>query len=163
MKKDTFTVLEFHKKYPDDNACIQEIFENRYGTLKVCPACKKNTNFTRVSDRKCWACQWCGHQLHPLADTIFHKSDTPLTKWFFAIYLFANSKNGVAAKELERQLGVTYKTAWRIAKQIRLLMDQSHPVLSGTVEADETYVGGRPRRDGKPHATGRGTKKIPVI
>ena len=84
----------------------------------------------------------CGYQLHPLADTIFHKSETPLKSWFYAIFLFANSKNGVAAKELERQLGVTYKTAWRMAKQIRMLFKSPARKLSKTVEMDDTYVGG---------------------
>jgi hypothetical protein len=78
-----------------------------------------------------------------LAGTIFHKSDTPLKSWFFAIYLFGTAKNGVSTKELERHLGVTYKTAWRIAKQIRLLMQQNSKLLGGIVEADETYVGGK--------------------
>jgi len=84
----------------------------------------------------------CGYQLHPLAGTIFHKSDTPLTLWFFAIFLFANSKNGVSAKEIERHLGVTYKTAWRIAKQIRRLLGSGGEPLSGVVEIDETFIGG---------------------
>jgi transposase len=142
MKQEVFTILQFQERYPDDDTCLEEIFQNRYGATKICPDCGKQTNFSKVEGRKCWACQWCGFQLHPLADTIFHKSDTSLVKWFFAIYLFASSKNGVAAKELERQLGVTYKTAWRMAKQIRLLFEENKSKLSGIVEADETYVGG---------------------
>lgn len=138
-----YTIIEFHAQYPDDSACLAEIFKNRYGSLKVCPDCKKDTKFYRVSKRKCYACQYCGHQLHPLAGTIFHKSGTSLYKWFFAIFLFANSKNGVSGKELERQLGVTYKCAWRMAKQIRLLFSKSGGKLSKIVEVDETYVGGR--------------------
>ncbi len=147
MKQEVFTILQFQERYQDEDTCLEEVFQNRYGALKACPDCGKETTFSKVSGRKCWACQWCGFQLHPLADTIFHKSDTPLLKWFFAIYLFASSKNGVAAKELERLLGVTYKTAWRMAKQIRLLFDENKSKLSGIVEADETYVGGK--RHGK--------------
>jgi transposase len=142
-----FTILEFQAQYQDEDTCLEEIFQNRYGALKACPDCGKQTNFSKVEGRKCWACQWCGYQLHPLAGTIFHKSNTPLIKWFFAIFLFANDKNGVSAKSLERKLGVTYKTAWRMAYQIRLLFDQANTKLSGTVEADETYVGGK--RHGK--------------
>ena len=92
-----------------------------------------------------YECQWCGHHLHPMAGTIFHRSHTSLQKWFYAIYLFTTSRHGVAAKELQRQLSVTYKTAWRMAHQIRKLMakaDGEWP-LSGTVEADETYIGGK--------------------
>src|SRR5690606_12645201 len=106
---------------PDDDACLQELFEHRYGHLQTCPNCQKPTKFYRVKARKCYKCAFCAYELHPTADTIFHKSSSSLKNWFFAIYLFANSKNGVSAKELERHLGVTYKTAWRMAKQIRLL------------------------------------------
>ena len=142
---DKFTFKDFNEKYPDDNACLSEIFENRYGHLKTCPSCKKETKFHKVSDRKCYACQYCGFQIHPLANTIFHKSETSLKSWFYAIFLFANSKNGVSGKELQRQLGVTYKTAWRIAKQIRLLFSSDIRKLSNTVEANETYIGGKGR------------------
>jgi transposase len=159
MKKEKFTVKQFQEKYPDDNACLHEIFLNRYGDLKTCPACNKITTFYKVKNRKCYACQFCGHQLHPLANTIFHKSETPLKNWFTAIYLFASSKNGVSAKELERQLGVTYKCAWRMAKQIRMLFSQSDTKLQDTVEADETYVGGKAQ--GK---RGRGAEnKTPIF
>lgn len=154
-----FTIKDFNTKYTSEDVCLHEIFTNRYGSLKKCPSCKEETKFHKVTDRKCYACQWCGYQLHPLAGTIFHKSDTSLKSWFYAIFLFANSKNGVSGKELERQLGVTYKTAWRMAKQIRLLFGAYNRQLSKTVEVDETYVGGF--RHG---TTGRGAKgKTPVF
>lgn len=157
-----FTVQQFHKKYPNDDVCLQEIFNHRYGSIESCPNCSKPAKFYRVKNRKCYKCAFCGHELHPLADTIFHKSSTSLKNWFFAIYLFSNSKNGVSAKELERHLGVTYKTAWRMAKQIRLLFDnqdQDGTPLDGIVEADETYIGGK--RRGK---RGRGAEgKTPII
>lgn len=145
-----FTIKQFNDQYPTDDACLDAIFKNRYGALRRCPACTKRTTFYRVKSRKCYACQSCGYQLHPLADTIFHKSETPLKSWFYAIFLFANSKNGVAAKELERQLGVTYKTAWRMAKQIRTLFKSPARKLSKTVEIDDTYIGGiRPGKRGR--------------
>jgi transposase len=154
-----FTIQDFNAKYFHEEVCLHEIFTNRYGDLKKCPSCKEETKFHKVTDRKCYACQWCGYQLHPLAGTIFHKSETPLKSWFFAIFLFANSKNGVSGKELQRQLGVTYKTAWRMAKQIRLLLQHSRGPLSNTVELDETYYGGRTH--GK---TGRGASgKTPIF
>lgn len=157
-----FTIKQFHQKYPDDDACLNEIFQNRYGVLTECQQCSKPFKYYRVKNRKCFKCAFCANELHPLADTIFHKSSTSLKNWFFAIFLFSNSKNGVSAKELERHLGVTYKTAWRMAKQIRLLFadqDINDVLLKGTVEADETYVGGR--RRGK---RGRGAEgKTPVI
>ena len=156
-----FTIRQFNERYPTEDACLGEIFANRYGALKKCPACKKDTNFYKVKGRKCYACQWCSHQLHPLAGTIFHKSETPLKSWFYAIFLFANSRNGVSAMELQRQIGVTYKTAWRMAKQIRKLFGKPKKGkrLSKTVEVDETYYGAR-----KPGKRGRGAAgKTPII
>lgn len=155
-----FTVKDFNEKYANDDVCLDEIFKARYGEDKiVCPNCNKESNFYRITTKKVYGCQFCGHQVSPTAGTIFHKSPTSLKNWFFAIYLFSVSKNGVSAKELERQLGVTYKCAWRMAKQIRLLFSQSQDILSGVVEADETYIGGK--GTGK---RGRGAEnKTPVI
>jgi len=153
-----YTIKDFKRDFPNDDVCLDYIFGQRYGKDSVCPKCGK-TGFYRVSDRKCYACAWCGHQIHPLANTIFHKSSTKLTDWFFAIFVMSQSKNGVSAKEIERHLGVTYKTAWRIQKHIRGLMKQDKPMLSGTVEIDETYVGGKRRG-----TRGRGAEgKTPVI
>lgn len=140
-----FTIKDFNRMYPDDTACLNEIFKNRYGHLRTCPGCKKETTFYKVKGRKCYACQYCGYQISPLADTIFHKSSTSLRNWFYCLYLFSVSKNGVSAKELERQLRVTYKCAWRIAKQIRLLFKQNKELLTDIVEIDETYIGGKRR------------------
>lgn len=154
-----FTVNDFNLQYPDPDACLDEIFKQRFGQLEECPKCKNKAKFYKVSDRKCYACQFCGHQLHPLAGTIFHKSPTPLKSWFYAIFLFSTSKNGVAALELQRHLGVTYKCAWRIAKQIRLLMVQKSSLLKGTVEADETYIGGK----GKNNKRGRGAENKTAV
>ena len=111
------------------------IFKARYGEIH------DFNKFYRVTSRKCYAHSEDGKQLHPLAGTIFHKSSTPLTLWFHAIFLFSQSKNGVSAKELERQLGVTYKCAYRIGQQIRKLMKEESMKLYGTVEADESYIG----------------------
>lgn len=141
--KEKFTIKDFNKMYPDDDSCLNEIFENRYGYLRKCPSCNKKTKFHRVKNRKCYACQYCGYQISPLSNTIFHKSSTSLKNWFYSLFLFSVSKNGVSAKELERHLGVTYKCAWRIAKQIRLLFKQNKKLLSNIVEVDETYIGGK--------------------
>lgn len=152
-----YTIQEFNKQFPDEVACLDEMFKKRYGDIVKCPKCDKKTTFYRVKSRKVYACQFCGHQLSPLAGTIFHKSPTALKLWFFAIFLFSASKNGVSAKELQRQLGVTYKTAWRMAYQIRKLMEPDDFKLDGTVEVDETYIGGY-RKGG--HG---GKGKTPVI
>lgn len=153
-----YTHDQFMKDYPDEDTCLDTIFQERYGDVTDCPSCGViDTKFYKVSGRKCYACMHCGYQLHPLAETIFHKSATPLTKWFYAIYLFSVSKNGVAAKELERHLGVTYKTAHRMARLIRSLMSETNGKIGGNVEADETYIGG------VSDSKGRFKNKTPVL
>ncbi|MEI6481640.1 MAG: IS1595 family transposase [Candidatus Saccharibacteria bacterium] len=150
MKIPRFTIDAMHEQFPDDNACLDFMFEQFYGELTACPRCGVvKPRFYRVKKRKCYACNDCGYQLSPLANTIFHKSETSLKKWFYAIYLFGVGKNGVSAKEIERHLGVTYKTAWRMAKQIRLMMQEDRNMLSGIVEADETYIGGKTKIERK--------------
>jgi transposase len=154
------TIKDFEARYPDEDTCLDDIFKRRYGHFNQCPDCLKPFAFYRVRGRKCYACQYCSYQIHPLSGTIFHKSETPLKLWFFAIFLFSASKNGVAAKELERQLGVTYKTAWRMAKMIRTLFeDDEDELLGDMVEVDETYVGGKAKG-----TRGRGADgKTPVV
>jgi transposase len=140
--------LEFSKQYPDDNAVLQDVFSLVYGDLKACPGCERETKWHRVKMRKCYACQHCGHQLYPLAQTPMKDTKLPLVAWYYAIFLFSVSKNGVSSKELQRQLGVSYPTAHRIHKKLRGLMVDQDMVLDGTVEMDETLVGGR-KRGGK--------------
>lgn len=143
-----YTIHQFNQKFPTENACLDFVFRQRTQELTHCPKCGTEFCYYRVRNRKCYECKDCANQIHPLAHTIFHKSETPLRSWFFAIYLFSVAKNGVAAKELQRHLGVTYKTALRIGRKIRELMEQSGDRLSGIIEADETYIGGKHRREG---------------
>jgi transposase len=143
MKSERYTFKEFNRQFPDDAACLDYIFDARHPDGGLCQSCGRTNTFHRVATRRCYSCANCGHQIHPCEGTIFHKSSTSLKSWFFAMFLMTSSKNGVSAKELERQLGVTYKTAWRMAHQIRKLMNQGGDMLSGVVEADETYIGGR--------------------
>lgn len=140
-----YTYKHFKELYPNDGACLDKVFQNRFGDLEFCPKCGAQTKFYRVKKRQSYACMHCGYQLFPLSGTIFRKTTTPLIDWFYVIYQFSTSKNGVSAKKIERDLGVTYKTAWRICKQIRLLMQQEANELSGVVETDETYMGGYKR------------------
>lgn len=141
-----FTVKQFNERFPDDETCLEYLFKQVYGTMSACQKCGiVNPSYYRVRGRKCFECKDCGNQIHPLANTIFHKSSTSLRDWFYVIFLFSVAKNGVSAKELERHLGVTYKTAWRIAKHVRMLMLEGNNPLSGVVETDETYIGGRQR------------------
>lgn len=168
MKQPKLTKKEFEKLFPDDNSCLEYIFQKKYANIKECPKCNKPFKYHKLHGKKLYSCQYCGHNMAPTALTIFHKSSTSLKDWFYAIYLFSVSKNGVSGKELERQLGVTYKTAWRMAKQIRKLCQEEIKPLQNTVEADETYYGGKEANkhyDKKtPNTQGRSTKtKAPVI
>ncbi|MBA1142260.1 IS1595 family transposase [Mesorhizobium neociceri] len=140
-----YTFKEFQAEYPDDAACLAKLMEINYGGTHItCPDCGVEANFYPMTKRKAYACQECGYHIYPCAGSIFHKSRTNLTKWFFAMYLMTSTRHGVAAKEVERQIGVTYKCAWRMCHELRKLMataDYRGP-LSGHVEVDETYVGG---------------------
>ncbi len=133
-----YTIKHFNNQFPDDNACLDYIFKYKYPDLK---------GYYRVKGRKCYTNSKNTH-IYPLVGTIFENSSTSLRSWFYAMFLFSVSKNGVAAKEIERHVGVSYKTAWRMAKQIRTLMNDSI-ALSGIVEVDETYIGGRRRMSSK--------------
>jgi hypothetical protein len=143
------TVREFFERYPTDDACLTHIMEVRYGQRHVCGACGVEGTFHKLAERKAFSCSSCGDHVYPCAGTIFQDSRTPLTVWFYAIYLFVATRHGVSGKELERTLGVTYKTAWRIGHQIRILMElaDGFEMLKGHVELDETVVGGRQSRD----------------
>ncbi len=150
-----YTLNDFKAEYPNDRACLLAVLENRYGD--TCPRCGViGVKFHPVTGRKSFVCSECDKFISPLADTIFRKSETSLWNWFYAIYQFSVSKNGVSAKELERSLGVTYKTAWRMCKQIRLLMEQDNDKLAGEIEVDETYAPSRKH----PRRIGRSNKQI---
>lgn len=151
-----YTFLQFRNQYPNDEACLDSIMARK--ALKACPGCGvEGAKFHRIEGRRAYACQWCGHHVYPCAGTVFEKSSTPLTLWFHAMYLMTSTRNGVSAKELQRQLGVTYKCAWRIGHQLRLLMAARDKAttpeqLSGHVEVDETLIGGHVHG---PKANGR--------
>jgi transposase len=154
-----YTVKDFNADFQTDADALEFVFKMRWPKGAKCKCGKKGARFYPIRGRKCYCCSKCGYQISPTAGTIFHKSETPLKSWLFAMFLISNSKNGVSAKELQRQLGVTYKTAWRMAHQIRKLMQGDGGILKGICEADETYIGGKHK--GK---RGRGSEnKVPVI
>ena len=155
------TFYQFQKLFPDDAACLEHMLVTRYGGRRFhCPKCGALSNFYRLQRHPAYICQHCQYNLYPCVGTPMERSHTPLHKWFYAMYLFSTSRHGISAKELQRQIGVTYKTAWRMAHEIRKYMaevDDEHP-LDGDVEADETYVGGK--RLGK---RGRGASNKAVV
>lgn len=140
-----YTLKDFKTEYPDDAACLRAVLENRYGD--TCPRCGVvGVKFHPITGRKGFVCSECDRHIYPLADTIFRKSETSLWNWFYAIFQFSTHKNGYAATTLQRELGVTYKTAWRMCRQIRLLMAQEGIMLGDKdtpVETDETYAPSR--------------------
>lgn len=138
-----YTLRDFNSQFPDDAACLEFLFRARWPEGVSCVTCGRVTPHHRRSDRPQYACQDCGRDIAPMARTIFHKSETSLRLWYYAIYLMAQTRCGISAKQLERELGVTYKTAWRMFRQIRTLMGEDIRNLGNEVEADETYVGGR--------------------
>src|SRR3954469_10142152 len=137
----TYSLMEFMREFPDDAACLEHLWRTRYspdGTHAECPKCERTRVFKRYATkqgRQAWTCTGCGHHVHPTAGTIFHKSSTSLQLWFYAMYLMASTRCGISAKHLERELGVNYKTAWRMLNKIRNeLMDQDGDApLSGDV------------------------------
>jgi transposase len=133
----------------------------RFGEYLDCPKCGKHSRFARLRHMPAYTCPWCGHHIHPMVGTPFMRTRTSLQSWFYAIYLFSTSRHGVPAKELQRQLGVSYKTAWRMGHEIRkhMAVVDGDDSLSGIIEADETYIGGR-RRGGK---RGRGAAGKTVV
>ncbi|MCX7171293.1 MAG: IS1595 family transposase [Proteobacteria bacterium] len=144
---DKYTFKQFQAQFPNDDACLVSILKRRYPVDDVCPHCGVVGKLTRIEGRRAFACKE-GCHIYPCVDTVFEKSSTSLTLWFHAMYLMTATRNGVSAKELQRQLGVTYKCAWRIGHQLRELMaardaeNNSEP-FTGHTEVDETYIGGK--------------------
>lgn len=163
-----YSLMDFKREFPDDAACLHFLWRNRFaqgadGHSAACPKCAQERRFHRLTGHPAYSCDTCGHHLHPTAGTIFEKSSTSLWLWFYAVFLTASTRNGLSAKQLERQIGVTYKTAWRMLNLIRNnLMTMDESPLAGKVEVDETYVSGRRRRapDGRP---GPRSHKTPVF
>ena len=141
-----FSVRQFFARFPNDEACLEHIMSVRHGLRRTCRKCGViDSTFHRLAKRPAYACAHCGDHVYPCAGTVFQDTRTPLTVWFYAIYLFVTTRHGVSGKELQRQLGVTYKTAYRIGMQIRKLIGgvDEFVALKGHVEIDEAYVGGR--------------------
>lgn len=152
-----YDISKFKKDFPDDRTCLEYVFSQKFPG-RGCP-CKKEKLYP-LKGRKSYLCPSCLRHVAPLKGTIFEKSRTPLSSWFLAIYLTSQTKNGISSAELQRLLGVTYKTAWRMNSKIRSLLTQNSKPLFGIVEADETYMGWR---RGQPINGPRAIRKTPVL
>src|SRR5271165_5190632 len=146
------TINDFNSRFPDDDACLEAIKEMRFPDgYAECEKCQQQRKHHRVTGRPAFACDYCGSMISPMAGTIFHKSTTSLRTWFYAMYLMASTRCGISAKQIQRETGVTYKTAWRMFKQIRSLLSEPDMQLEGlSIEMDETGVGGTTQRKGQP-------------
>ena len=140
------TYTEFMQLFPTNDACLDYLKERFYPNGTECPHCHKASKFHRIKGRSAYSCQFCGTHVYPTAATIFHKSTTSLQLWFWAIFLMSSTRCGISAKQLEREIGVTYKTAHRMFKQIRTLLLQDDELLGGEVEVDETAGGAKHAR-----------------
>jgi transposase-like protein len=159
-----YSMRDFNNEFPNDSACLDYIAAQRLPEgIGMCPACKVERKHHRVGNRTAYACDHCGHHFYPLTGTIFEKSSTPLKTWFYAMYLMGSTRCGISAKQVQRETGVTYKTAWRMFNQIRTLLSDGDLQLEGsTVEVDETYMGGRRKGNrGRPMTGDK--KKVPVV
>jgi len=140
-----FTVNDFNAKFPDNEACLEFLKEKRWpGGIAYCGKCEQERKHHRVTGRPAYACDYCGSMISPMAGTIFEKSSTSLRLWLYAMYLMGSTRCGISAKQIQRETGVTYKTAWRMFKQVRSLLSEGDMQLEGDrVEMDEAYFGGK--------------------
>lgn len=164
------TFFDLLKRFPTEKSIIDHFITVRYKGNICCHHCGSIKVYRKFTEHKNFKCGDCNNSFSVFKDTIFEDSSTDLIKWMFAIHLFLNGKKGISGCQLQRELGVTYKTAWRMLQQIRIAMGNTgmKTLFEGCVEMDETYVGGKPRRtnyaaDMPKAKRGRGTKKTPVV
>jgi transposase-like protein len=152
-----YTLVDFRRDFPDDEACLQWLWRQQYsqdGAHAFCQRCRTETAFKRYKtkqQRQSWTCTACGLHVHPTAGTIFHKSSTGLHLWFYAMYLMTSTRCGISAKQLERELGVTYKTAHRMSRMIQAQLSAQHDgePLVRAIEVDHAPSGAKLRLSDK--------------
>ncbi len=150
-------------EFPTDDACLEYVKEQRFPNgVTTCDKCKVDRKHHRVTGRTAYACDYCGNHIYPLAGTIFEKSTTSLKLWFHAMFQMGSTRCGISAKQIQRETGVTYKTAWRMFKQIRTLMSEELSLEGPSVEVDEMYAGGR-RKSGTGRPMVGDKTKTPVM
>src|SRR5580692_2634912 len=149
-----YSFKDFNTEFPTDDACLTFVCESRWPDGRtMCAKCGVERKHYRVTGRTAYACDHCGNHIYPLAGSIFEKSSTSLRLWLYAIFQMGSTKCGISAKQIQRETGVTYKTAWRMFKQIRSLMSEEISLTGSEVEMDETYCGGKRKgKRGRPPA-----------
>jgi len=150
-----YTLAQFKNDYPTDDVCLERIFKPQ-----PC-SCGRN-KWYRIKSRPVYSCA-CGKQVNPLKGTIFEKSTTPLTTWFYVMYLMSQSKSGISASMIHRLIGGSYKTSWRMCHKIRELMKDDTELFSGAVEADETFFSAKPWRNSRVPKGRSAFFKAPIV
>lgn len=154
-----YTTRDFDRDFPDDDACLDWLLHARWPDGITCEKCQRVTKHYRITGRPCYSCEFCANHVYPMAGTIFERSTTPLRLWFKGIAYMAVTRCGISSRALSRDLGVGIKTGWRMWKQIRQVLTDDGGILTGKVEVDETYIGGR-KHGGK---RGRGSENKTVV
>ena len=168
------SLIEIFQRFPDHAACIAHMETVRWGANPACPHCGSVSVARKADGNRVgrWNCHDCKSSFNVLHGTIFQKTKIPLQKWFLAIGLLLNAKKSISSCQLARDLEINQKSAWFLAMRVRIEMakDANAELLQGIVEADECYVGGKPRKgnqhgddDSQPAKRGRGTDKMPVV
>jgi transposase-like protein len=159
-------ITTIFKDFPTQESCVDHLEKVRWHGKPTCPYCNSQKTTPTIGERR-YHCNRCNTSFSVTVGTIFHHTHLPLQKWFLAVSLILNAKKGLSSRQLARDLDVHRNTAWRISMQIRkaMMQSQQRELLTGLVEADETYVGGKPRKGsgGEKPKRGRGTKKTPVF
>jgi len=165
-------LIQVFEKYPTQEACIGHLEAVRWRGTPICPYCQSNRASAMPTEQR-HHCNNCKTSFSVTVGTIFHHTHLPMQKWFLAVALVLNAKKGLSARQLARDLEVNKNTGWRMAMQIRKAMEQrdQRDLLTGMIEMDETYIGGKPRKGnigssgqgGGSNPRGRGTKKPAVV
>lgn len=161
-------LVEIIKKYPTQKDCIDYLEKIKWANNPSCPYCKSTKSHANSKESR-YYCHNCKTSYSVTVGTIFHDSRLPLQKWFLAISLVLNAKKGISSRQLARDIDVHRNTAWSMQMRIRKAMNETPILLSGIVEMDETYVGGKPRKSNQdsdndtPNKRGRGTKKTSIV
>lgn len=159
-------LISIFNQFPDQQSCIDHLEQIRWPEVAFCPHCQSD-RVARKNERGRqgrWNCHNCTSSFNVLSGTIFQKTQIPLQKWFLAIGLMANAKKSLSSYQLARDLDITQRTAWFMQQRIRAAMaGDDGELLQGIIEADETYLGGKPRHKNKNNRRGRGSGKTSVV
>jgi transposase-like protein len=164
-------IVRIFELFPTEADCIAHLEKVRWKGKPICPYCGSDRSSEMPNEQR-HHCNNCKTSYSVTVGTIFHHTHLPLQKWLLAVTLVLNAKKGLSSRQLARDLEVNKNTGWRMGMQIRQAMDESgqRALLTGIVEMDETYIGGKPRKGNGPkggsgpaNKRGRGTKKTPVV